>query len=54
MKKMISVILCAVMLLSVCGIFTGCGGDDGSYTVGICQLMVHDSLDQATRALSMR
>ena len=49
MKKMISVILTVVMLISVCGIFAGCGGNDGSYTVGICQLMVHDSLDQATK-----
>jgi putative ABC transport system substrate-binding protein len=37
------------MLISVCGIFAGCGGDDGSFTVGICQLMVHDALDQATQ-----
>ena len=49
MKKMISVILTVVMLISVCGIFVGCGGDDGSFTVGICQLMVHDALDQATQ-----
>ena len=50
MKKMISMILTITMLLSVCCAFTGCGGDDGtSYTVGICQLMVHDSLDQATQ-----
>ena len=49
MKKMISVILSVVMLISVCGIFVGCGGDDGSFTVGICQLMVHDALDQATQ-----
>ena len=49
MKKMLSVILCVVMLISVCGVFSGCGGDDGTYTVGICQLMVHDALDQATQ-----
>ena len=49
MKKMISVILTVAMLLSVCGCFTGCGGDDGAYTVGICQLMEHESLDQATQ-----
>ena len=47
MKKMISMVLAVVMLLSVCCIFTGCGGAD--YTVGICQLMEHDSLDQATQ-----
>ena len=48
MKKMISVMMVMAMLLSVCFAFAGCG-DDGSYTVGICQLMVHDSLDQATQ-----
>lgn len=49
MKKIISVILTVVLLLSVCSVFAGCGGDDGSFTVGICQLMVHDALDQATK-----
>ena len=49
MKKMISMILTVAMLLSLCCAFTACGGDDGAYTVGICQLMEHDSLDQATQ-----
>ena len=49
MKKMISVILAVAMLLSVCCVFTGCGEENDGYTVGICQLMVHDSLDQATQ-----
>ncbi len=48
MKKMISAILAVVMLLSVCCAFTGCGSS-ADYTVGICQLMKHDSLDQATQ-----
>ena len=48
MKRLISVMLIMAMLVSVCCCFAGCG-DDGSYTVGICQLMVHDSLDQATQ-----
>ena len=47
MKKMISLILTVAMLLSVCLAFAGCSSSD--YTVGICQLMVHDSLDQATQ-----
>lgn len=59
MKKTLSVIL-AVMLLAVS--LTACdnrsdqpaGSSDTestatSYTIGICQLMVHDSLDQATQ-----
>ena len=49
MKKMISVILTVAMLLSVCCAFTGCAEKNDGYTVGICQLMVHDSLDQATQ-----
>lgn len=59
MKKMISMILVAAMLISVCCAFTACSGDDGAntaddgtYTVGICQLMVHDSLDQATKGFT--
>ena len=49
MKRLISMMLVIAMLLSVCFAFAGCSGNDGSYTVGICQLMVHDSLDQATQ-----
>ena len=49
MKKMISMLLAVAMLLSVCCAFTACGNSSDSYTVGICQLMVHDSLDQATQ-----
>ncbi len=51
MKKLLTLILAAVMLLSV----TACGanGDapkaDGTYTVGICQLVTHDALDAATQ-----
>ena len=48
MKKMISAIMAVVMLLSVCFAFTGCG-NSADYTVGICQLMKHDALDQATQ-----
>ena len=45
MKKILSVVLVIVMMLALC---TGCGGSD-SYTVGICQLMEHESLDKATQ-----
>ncbi|MBP3653894.1 MAG: ABC transporter substrate-binding protein [Oscillospiraceae bacterium] len=48
MKKVLSVILMVAMLAAMCCSFAGCGSSD-SYTVGICQLMVHDSLDQATQ-----
>ena len=50
MKKIISLTMVLVMLAAA---LTGCGGSAGSeakaFTVGICQLMVHDSLDQATQ-----
>lgn len=50
MKKIISLTMVLVMLASM---LAGCGAQDASaaqeFTVGICQLMVHDSLDQATQ-----
>ena len=48
MKKIISLTLVLVMLACV---LAGCGssGDAKTYNVGVCQLMVHDSLDQATQ-----
>ena len=48
MKRTISIIMAVAMLLTLCCGLTGCGGSD-SYTVGICQLMEHESLDQATQ-----
>ncbi len=59
MKKILSVILAALLIvvpLAACGNKSDqpAGSSDAestatSYTVGICQLMVHDSLDQATQ-----
>ena len=48
MKKLVSLLLSAVMLLTLCFAMTGCT-KDSTYTIGICQLMVHDSLDKATQ-----
>lgn len=48
MKKLIALVLA----LTLCLCLAACGGNSAakdSYTVGICQLMVHDSLDQATK-----
>jgi len=45
MKKLISLTVAILMLVTM---LAGCGSSD-SYSVGVCQLMVHDSLDQATR-----
>ena len=49
MKKIVSMVMVIAMLCAVCCGFTGCGGSDDTFTVGICQLMVHESLDQATQ-----
>lgn len=49
MKKIVSIVMALAMLLSMCFAFTGCGGSSDSFTVGICQLMVHDALDAATQ-----
>ena len=50
MKRVIAVILCAMLMLS----FAACSADkpaadDGKYTIGICQLVTHDALDAATK-----
>ena len=52
MKKMISVLL-AVALLGSCFAFAGCDTaaepKTDNFTVAVCQLMEHESLDQATQ-----
>ncbi len=49
MKKLTAILLSALLACSMLA-FTGCGdaADDGTYTVGIVQLVQHDALDQAT------
>lgn len=51
MKKMISLMLTLSLCIGACLTMTACGGSSSQadYTVGICQLMEHDSLDQATK-----
>lgn len=46
--KRISSLALALLLCSLC--FAGCEGNkkDGTYTIGICQLIQHDALDAAT------
>ena len=46
MKKFLAILCAAMMLVSM----TACGeaADDGTYVVGICQLVTHDALDAAT------
>lgn len=53
MKKTISILLAVVLTAAMCCALVGCGaGETGdaadTYTVGICQLMEHESLDKAT------
>ena len=63
MKKITALLLALVMCLGACLTFTGCNKNKSGaettenadvaaktdYNVGVCQLMVHDSLDQATQ-----
>ena len=52
MKKIISTILALAMCVGGCVTLTSCEekkADTSDYNVGICQLMVHDSLDKATQ-----
>lgn len=48
MKKILSVVLALVLCLSTGLMFTACSSG-ADYTVGICQLMEHESLDKATQ-----
>ncbi len=47
MKKLLALALVVFMLFGLCG----CASekDDGSYTIGICQLAPHEALDAATK-----
>ncbi len=47
MKKIISLITVAVMCICMCASLTSCGSKT-DFTVGVCQLMEHESLDKAT------
>lgn len=50
MKKLVALTLTLVLLLTSCFILTGCPNpDDGKFTVGVCQLVQHAALDQATK-----
>ena len=47
MKRIIAVCCCLLMVFSLAA--CGSGGDDGKYTIGICQLIAHEALDAATQ-----
>ena len=44
MKKTFTLLMTIALMLALC-----CGAFAEGYSVGVCQLMVHDSLDQATQ-----
>ena len=44
-KKLMALVLTGCMAL---GLLTGCGSSDGTYKIGICQLIQHEALDAAT------
>ena len=44
MKKTITLLMTIALMLALC-----CGAFAEGYSVGVCQLMVHDSLDKATQ-----
>ena len=47
MKKIVSAVLVIAMCATMCLSFAGCGSKT-DFTIGVCQLMEHPSLDQAT------
>lgn len=52
MKKVLSVVLAAILLATATLSLASCGKAETDYTVGICQLMVHDALDAATKGFT--
>ena len=51
MKKIVSLVLVLALALGTCLTLTACD-DKADFTVGICQLMEHESLDKATKGFT--
>ena len=55
MKKLVATVLAIVMLATTCIAFVACnnqgngGTENKKFTVGVCQLVQHPALDQATQ-----
>ena len=49
MKRILAIALAAMMLLSMAACSANPAKADGKYTIGICQLVQHPALDEATR-----
>lgn len=48
MKKILTLALALILLVGSCLSFASCGEEKADFTVGVCQLMEHESLDKAT------
>ncbi len=49
MKRIVSLVLALILCAGACLSMTACDGQKTDFTVGICQLMEHESLDKATK-----
>lgn len=49
MKRIVSLMMGLVLTIAACCSLSACGKKGADYTVGICQLMEHESLDLATQ-----
>ncbi len=49
MKKIVAMILCVALLMSVVACTNAPSADDGKYVVGVCQIDAHPALDAATK-----
>ena len=45
-KRIAALLLTAII---ICSCFAGCSSSKDTYTIGICQLVQHEALDEATR-----
>ena len=48
MKKIISILTAVALCAAICLTFAACSDETADFTVGVCQLMEHESLDKAT------
>lgn len=51
MKKVISLVMALTVCVGACLVASSCSGS-ADFNVGVCQLMVHDSLDKATQGFA--
>ncbi len=49
MKRIVAIVMVMVLTLGACFSLASCGKSGADFTVGVCQLMEHESLDKATK-----